>query len=172
MCCMNSTSAAVYGCRMLSARAWAIAAASASGLSVCAGVTGAALLLADLVAVVHADALSTRTAQKPPKCFLLIRYGWSSCGSRQASHGLDYYMIRAVNGRKKGRNLIVNLVIRRPGVTLNQIRRRAVRSARASRSNQVPLLAQAVTKVATAGGPLPPFSVSSCLKKTYASFHV
>jgi hypothetical protein len=51
---MNSTSAAVYGCRTLSALACAIAAASASGLSVGVTVTGLLDVAVERVAVVQA----------------------------------------------------------------------------------------------------------------------
>src|SRR2546423_14698425 len=71
MCDMNSTSAAVYGLRMLSARAWAMAAASDSGLSVCAVTTGAVdEVVVERVAVEHA-AVNATTAQIP-RCGLLI----------------------------------------------------------------------------------------------------
>jgi hypothetical protein len=65
---------------MLSARAWAMAAASDSGPSVAVGVTGAELLLAGLAAVAQADAVSARTAQKPPKCFFFILFESYNCG--------------------------------------------------------------------------------------------
>ena len=65
---------------MLSARAWAMAAAPDSGLIVTVDVTGAELPLAGLVAVAQADAVSASTAQKPPKCFFFILFESYNCG--------------------------------------------------------------------------------------------